>query len=198
MLILTRKIGQAVTIGDDIVLRVAEKSHGAVTFDVTAPDGTCAEYTDRDGNLRRAVVGKRMTTRRGDHCMRLIHPDGTACVIRPFPEGFRDHVRLGFEAPRVVAVHREEIAERIRRGMPWPGAARLALVCVLATMMTGCATGRELNGTWMVTMGRFGTCRIVEHRAQTDQLDTRTVWRGEGCAAVETVRDDAGGVEVSP
>lgn len=138
MLILTRKIGQSVTIGDDIVLRVAEKSHGAVTFDVTAPDGTCAEYTDRDGNLRRAVVGKRMTTRRGGHTMRLIHPDGTACVIRPFPEGCSGQVRLGFEAPRVVQVHREEIAKRIRRGMPWAGSTRMALVCLLATLMTGC------------------------------------------------------------
>jgi sRNA-binding carbon storage regulator CsrA len=138
MLILTRKIGQAVTIGDDIVLRVAEKSHGAVTFDVTAPEGTIAEYADRDGNPRRTAVGKRMTTRRGDHTIRLIHPDGTACVIRPFPEGCHGQVRLGFVAPRVVAVHREEIAERIRRGIPWPGAARLALVCLLATMVTGC------------------------------------------------------------
>ena len=71
-------------------------------------------------------------------------------------------------------------------------------LAMIAVALSGCATGRELNGTWMVTMGRFGTCRIVEHRAQTDQLDTRTVWRGEGCAAVEAVRDEPVGLEVAP
>jgi hypothetical protein len=76
--------------------------------------------------------------------------------------------------------------------------AKLLTACLLAIVLCGCATGRELNGTWMVTMGRFGTCRIVEHRAQTDQLDTRTVWRGEGCAAVEAVQDEPAGLEVSP
>lgn len=76
--------------------------------------------------------------------------------------------------------------------------AKLLRVSALTLALSGCATGRELNGTWMVTLGRFGTCRIVEHRAQSEQLDTRTVWRGEGCAAVEAVRDEPAGLEVSP
>jgi carbon storage regulator len=53
MLILTRKDGEAITIGDDITLRV-------------------------------------------------VMVDGT-------------HVRLGIDAPREVPVHREEVAERIRK-----------------------------------------------------------------------------------
>lgn len=34
----------------------------------------------------------------------------------------------------------------------------------------------------MLTVGRAGPCRVVEHRSTTDQLNTRTVWRGEGCS----------------
>ncbi|MEQ1511641.1 MAG: hypothetical protein ABL934_03065 [Lysobacteraceae bacterium] len=57
---------------------------------------------------------------------------------------------------------------------------RLAL-CALAIAISGCATGNELRGAWMLTVGRAGPCRVVEHRSTTDQLNTRTVWRGEGC-----------------
>lgn len=58
---------------------------------------------------------------------------------------------------------------------------RLAL-CALAIAISGCATGNELRGAWMLTVGRAGPCRVVEHRSTTDQLNTRTVWRGEGCS----------------
>lgn len=76
--------------------------------------------------------------------------------------------------------------------------AKALAVLVIAVIASGCATARELNGTWMVTVGRYGTCRVIEHRSETEQLDTRTVWRGEGCAAVEAVRDEPAGLEVSP
>jgi hypothetical protein len=30
-------------------------------------------------------------------------------------------------------------------------------------------------------VARDGTCRQIVHEAKTDQLDTKTTWRGEGC-----------------
>jgi hypothetical protein len=58
---------------------------------------------------------------------------------------------------------------------------RSALVIALALALTGCATGRELNGSWLLVIARDGTCRQIVHEAKTDQLDTKTTWRGEGC-----------------
>jgi hypothetical protein len=57
---------------------------------------------------------------------------------------------------------------------------------MLVLALTGCATGKELHGTWMLTVGRSGTCRVIEHQANTDQLSTSTRWRGEGCGTDES------------
>lgn len=59
---------------------------------------------------------------------------------------------------------------------------RIAIAGILcAASLTGCATGRELNGSWFLLVGRDGACRQVVHEAKTDQLDTRTAWRGKKC-----------------
>ena len=58
---------------------------------------------------------------------------------------------------------------------------RLALLALLCLSLSGCATGRELNGSWFLVIARDGTCRQIVHEAKTDQLDTKTTWRGEKC-----------------
>lgn len=58
---------------------------------------------------------------------------------------------------------------------------KIAILLMLALTLSGCATGKELHGTWMLTVGRNGACRVIEHQANTDQLTTSTVWHGEGC-----------------
>ncbi len=60
-------------------------------------------------------------------------------------------------------------------------------VALLALLLSSCATGNELKGTWMLTVVRHGTCRVIEHQASTDQLSTSTVWRGDGCGAEDAV-----------
>jgi hypothetical protein len=58
---------------------------------------------------------------------------------------------------------------------------RFALLALLCLALTGCATGRELDGSWFLVIARDGKCRQIVHEAKTDQLDTKTTWRGEGC-----------------
>lgn len=64
-----------------------------------------------------------------------------------------------------------------------------ALVLASALLLQGCATGRELNGSWMLLIARDGECRQVVHEASSDQLETRTVWRGENCKPAEEAED---------
>jgi hypothetical protein len=64
---------------------------------------------------------------------------------------------------------------------------KVATLVMLALLLTSCATGQELRGTWTLTIGRDGTCRTIEHQAESDQLSTSTRWRGEGCGAEDAV-----------
>lgn len=190
MLILTRGLGEAVIIGNDITLRVHALSAAAVSFDATVPPGTRAEYVTTGGQIgilerKTVMVGPRLVLPRDEFGATLIHPDGQTVMVRPFLPGWRgDQVRIGFGAPRTLPVHREEIARRIAQGVPRRrGAAHLTVVALLAVLSAGCATGDELRGDWSLTVGRAGTCRVIAHQAKTDQLQTRTIWRGEGCIA---------------
>lgn len=60
---------------------------------------------------------------------------------------------------------------------------RVATVVLLALLLSSCATGNELKGTWTLMVGRDGTCRTIEHQANTDRLSTSTRWRGKHCKA---------------
>ncbi|MFD0726990.1 carbon storage regulator [Lysobacter brunescens] len=195
MLILTRKTGEAVYIGDHIVLRVVAKAGRTVTFDIDAPAGTQIRF----GESALKTPTPAFVVIRGE-TFKIMQPNGVWCDITVFPHNaIRSHLSLGFHAPRLLPVHREEVAKRIAKGIPprRAGIAHLAAVGLMVSLLSGCATGRELNGAWSLTMGRYGTCRVIEHRAKTDQLDTHTTWRGEGCATVDAERE-AGGAEVSP
>lgn len=55
------------------------------------------------------------------------------------------------------------------------------LTVFMMLALSGCATGNELKGSWFLVIARDGTCRQIVHEAKTDQLDTKTTWRGEKC-----------------
>lgn len=63
---------------------------------------------------------------------------------------------------------------------------RAWLISAIALALTGCATGKELKGSWFLVIARDGECRQIVHEAKTDQLDTKTTWRGEKCKPVTT------------
>ena len=67
-------------------------------------------------------------------------------------------------------------------GFDMNGFISLASICIAAFALSGCATGHELNSAWQLSVGRAGKCRVIVHAAKTEQLETRTLWRGEGCA----------------
>ena len=67
---------------------------------------------------------------------------------------------------------------------------RMLIAGLLALALTGCATGKELNGSWFLLFARDGTCRQVVHQADTDQLSTKTTWRGEKCPPAPVVEDE--------
>ena len=185
MLILTRNIDQAIVIGGDIVMRLIRKMDFFATFTITAPAGTVIDFIAQDGAEPRTIFCKPITVTllRGDWPVRVIRPDGNTCDIRCFERGhlWRNQVRMGFTAPRTLSVHRDEIAQRISDTGPRSPLAAVLTAGLLSVLLSGCATGNELHGAWLLTVGRAGPCRVVEHRSSTDQLNTRTVWRGEGC-----------------
>lgn len=185
MLIITRRVGEAVVIADQITLRVFSKYADRVVFTATAPPGTyCTEF-EGESPARSWHARDRVMIRRGADPTRITLPDGRSCAVRIFySDDHRQGVRIGFEAPRELTVDREEIWKQKRAGIRPGGLRMLAAACLCATLLTGCATGNELRGAWLLTIGRSGTCRVVEHRASTDQLQTRTTWRGEGCPSV--------------
>lgn len=91
MLILTRTVGQAVMVGDTTVVRVAEVQGGRVSFDVQTETRTGKPIRQVGEEFEAEPATVTVLGIRGAH-----------------------QVRLGFRAPREVAVHREEIYERIK------------------------------------------------------------------------------------
>lgn len=191
MLILTRREGEAIQVGDTITVIVSKITQQRVRIDIAMTDGAPVEVgsirLEHGGFLRRYYNRGDIITIGGN--IRL-----TICTKHRTPS----QIAIGIEAPKAVNIARTELLQR--SGVAGPGGlARFAAIGMLLVMLTGCAHGRELNGSWMLTVGRFGTCRIVEHRADTDQLQTRTVWRGEGCAAVQgEAEGERAALEVSP
>lgn len=192
MLIISRAVGEAVVIGSRITLSLTAKHKDRVMLGVKAPQGTtCTEFVGGEATAR-WETGERVMIRRGtdvQNFVRFTLPNGDHCDVCVFTGDYnRKWVRFGFAAPRTLSVDRLEIAvlnrEKRRAETQAAAAPMLAVVALCATLLTGCATGSELRGTWMLTVGRSGTCRVVGHRASTDQLQSSTTWRGEGCPSV--------------
>lgn len=68
--------------------------------------------------------------------------------------------------------------------------SRMLIAGFLALALTGCATGNELHGSWFLLIARDGTCRQAVHQADTEQLTTKTTWRGEKCAPAPAEQEE--------
>lgn len=110
MLILTRKKGQRVEIGDDIAVIVLGIHAKQIFIEVRAPAGVVLHSEEsqqrfaRGATLPAISAGQRLA----------IGADVTVAFF-----GVHAHqARLGIQAPRHIPVHRDEVADRIRAGVP--------------------------------------------------------------------------------
>lgn len=110
MLILSRKAGQSVMIGDSIIVAVVDIHRHQVRMQVHAPSGVAViQDDDAHHGIR---VGQSLKI--GDSIL--------VTVLRIYGS----LVRLGIAAPRDVAVHRDEIYRRISSGVPLAPAAPIS------------------------------------------------------------------------
>jgi sRNA-binding carbon storage regulator CsrA len=114
MLVLTRRVGESLYIGDDICLTVRDKLRYHVTIGVMAPPGVCVDY---EGQTLRAAP------RRAAGCCYLVSmltremlTIGKAVVYVGIPsprrlrhETANGQVTIGIDAPQDVRIYREEI-----------------------------------------------------------------------------------------
>jgi len=118
MLVLTRKIGQALHIGDHVRVCLRDKTRFHTVVSVLAPLELPVEWDDRPLRPARLPQGGGMTLipllsgerfRVGDAAVRVWFDTG------PGARRYRERaVRFGVGAPLDVAVHREEVLARIR------------------------------------------------------------------------------------
>lgn len=147
MLILNRRVGDTIRIGDDVCVTVYDKLRYHVTMGVIAPADVQVYYGERC--LRPATLpdGERF------YLISLLSSEtfriGDAEVMVSFTPSYlasgalrKRQVRVGVDAPQSVAVHREEIYLRNqqRAGKPvpptpfatWLRQANLAVSCRVA------------------------------------------------------------------
>jgi len=77
----------------------------------------------------------------------------------------RDHVRLGFEAPRTISVHREEVAQRIAGTPRDPACPASACVSRYARSVVGLAEVGVDSGGLREHLKGCGSCRHDLRRA---------------------------------
>lgn len=122
MLVLTRRIGESIRIGEHVRLTVRAKLRGHITLTLYAP--ACMRVTDDADTCL-------LPEKRGRHRLRyrvsLLLGDSLridkavtvwigGCPKRGLMALVRGgQVRIGIEAPACVKVHREELYQRIRR-----------------------------------------------------------------------------------
>jgi carbon storage regulator len=127
VLVLTRRVGESIRIGDSLRLTVRAKLRGHITLTLYAP--TRARLTDdADNQLLPQKCGRhrhlyRISLLLGDS---LRIGEVVTVWIGGGPKRGRmapvrgGQVRIGIEAPECVKVYREELYQRIRRGEPAP------------------------------------------------------------------------------
>lgn len=123
MLVLNRRIGESIRIGDAVRLTIRSKLRAHVTVSVVAPADV--PITDDTDALVEPAWHRRSRKR---YLIALLAGDslriGEEIVVSPLGGGLGvargRQVRVGIDAPRCVPVHREEVYQRIQRGEPAP------------------------------------------------------------------------------
>lgn len=127
MLVLTRRVGESIRIGDAVRLTIRAKLRAHVTVSLVAPANL--KITD-DADLPMEPTAHRRCSKR--YLIAMLAGDslriGEEIVVcfghhaiggwLGLPRGRQ--IRVGIEAPQAVPVHREEIYQRIQRSGPAP------------------------------------------------------------------------------
>lgn len=127
MLVLNRRIGESIRIGDAVRLTIRDKLCSHVTVSLVAPAGLC--ITD-DADVPVKPTWRRRCSQRyliamlaGDSLR--IGDEIVVCFGERAIGGWLGlargrQIRVGINAPHDIRVHREEIYQRIKRGEPAP------------------------------------------------------------------------------
>lgn len=125
MLVLTRRIGESIRIGDAVRLTIRDKLRAHVTVSLIAPADLC--ITD-DADVPVKPTWRRRCSQRyliamlaGDSLR--IGDEIVVCFGERAIGGWLGlargrQIRVGIDAPQEIPVHREEIYQRIQRGDP--------------------------------------------------------------------------------
>jgi carbon storage regulator CsrA len=119
MLVLTRRIGESIHLGDDIRVTVLAKLREQIEIGIVAPDGTVVELEGVRAlpSLRNdGLCGYALSVLSGEHvrigeATVLVGAQPRRASIEREPSR---HVRLAVVAPKHLKVHREEVYRRIR------------------------------------------------------------------------------------
>jgi sRNA-binding carbon storage regulator CsrA len=127
MLVLTRRVGESLYIGENICLTVRDKLRYHVTIGVVAPPGVCVDY---EGQTLRAAPRRAperwylvsMLTGETLTIGQAVLYVGIPAPRRPRAEAANGQIRIGIDAPKDVLIYREEIYRRIlaQQGQPSP------------------------------------------------------------------------------
>lgn len=128
MLILSRRVGESIRIGDGVRLTILSKLRGHLTVALAAP--TNVAITD-DNDMPVSPVRRRH--HRGKRYLIAVMVGESLRIGEEVVVSFGGgpfggwlgisrgrQVRIGIDAPRAIPVHREEIFQRIQRGEPDP------------------------------------------------------------------------------
>ncbi|TXH69392.1 MAG: carbon storage regulator, partial [Lysobacteraceae bacterium] len=109
MLVLTRRIGEAIRIGDDVRLTVQARLRHHITLGVTAPGLTELLVEDATVTPRVLSGGRRfyLVPLLTGESVRIGEIEIRVCFDTAWASGRQ--VRLAIAAPRSVPVHREEV-----------------------------------------------------------------------------------------
>lgn len=114
MLVLTRKFGEHIMIGDHITITVARIVGKRVSLQTRAPKNVSVQRQEtplRSGPTSHSTECSMLVLSRKKNESIVINNDITIVIV----EIRGDKVRLGIEAPKEMPVHRREVYDAIKR-----------------------------------------------------------------------------------